>query len=173
MCVACAGDHPARKASKDQRAKDHEAFVAEQRDHSESIDALDRAINVLQKQNYDRTALLQLQESAQLPANAQQMLSAFIGMMGDEDCGGRARAALSLGKVVGGSEMGGLLRHAHLGQLARVATEEGRLGPSHGDSALRPELPSVMLLHPCHQTSSRCPGPWRANSHSLRRALGV
>jgi len=72
------------KAQKQQREKDHNAFLEEQKDYGESVDALERAIAILQKQNYDRTALLQLAESQQLPANAQQMVSAFLGMLGDE-----------------------------------------------------------------------------------------
>lgn len=71
------------KAQVQQREANHKEFVSEQRDYAESIDALDRAINVMQKQNFDRAALLQLGE--QLPANAQQMLTAFVGMMSDED----------------------------------------------------------------------------------------
>jgi len=70
---------------KDQRGKEHKAFVAEQQDYAESVDALERAIAVLSKKDYDRTALLQVAGSAQLPANAQQMVSAFLGMMGEED----------------------------------------------------------------------------------------
>merc|ERR1719389_569932 len=51
------------KANKDQRAKDHADYIEESTDLDESVDALDRAIAVLQKQNYDRkqasSALLQ------------------------------------------------------------------------------------------------------------------
>lgn len=73
------------KAQKDQREKEHKAFLAEQQDYAESVDALDRAIAVLSKQSYDRSSLLQLTTDSQLPANAQQMVSAFLGMMGEDD----------------------------------------------------------------------------------------
>jgi len=72
------------KAATSQRAKDHEDFLTEQQDYSESVDALDRAIAVLQKQDYDRTgaALLQLTENERLPEKARSIVAAFMGMMG-------------------------------------------------------------------------------------------
>merc|ERR1719326_2575009 len=55
------------KAATKQRAADHEAFLAEEQDYSESVDALDRAIAVMQKQEHDRPAssasLLQVSEN--------------------------------------------------------------------------------------------------------------
>jgi len=76
------------KSSREQRAKDNKAFLAESQDYGESVDAIDRAIVVLQKQSHDRpasaSALLQLSESSQLPAKAQAMIQAFMGMMQDE-----------------------------------------------------------------------------------------
>lgn len=72
------------QAQKDQREKDHTAFLAEQKDYAESVDALDRAINILQKQNFDRTALLQVSELQRLPVTAQTMVSAFLGMLNDD-----------------------------------------------------------------------------------------
>lgn len=77
-------------SSKAQREKDHKAFVAEQQDYAESVDALERAIATLQKQNYDRTALLQVAGSQKLPSQAQQMMAAFVDMMGDDDGAGDA-----------------------------------------------------------------------------------
>merc|ERR1719171_456111 len=68
-----------------QREKEHEAFLAEQADYGESLDALDRAVQTLQKQNYDRpgtqAALIQLSEGESLPAQAKAMVAALIGMM--------------------------------------------------------------------------------------------
>jgi len=72
------------KSSTAQRAKENKAFLAESQDYGESLDAIDRAIIVLSKQTHDRPALLQLTESTQLPAKAQAMISAFLGMMQDE-----------------------------------------------------------------------------------------
>jgi hypothetical protein len=75
-------DHKAEVA---QRKKDNDAFLAESQDFSESVDAIERAIAMLQKQSFDRkgsaSALLQLSQSAQLPQNAKAMLQAFMGMM--------------------------------------------------------------------------------------------
>jgi len=77
------------KATKAQREKEHKAFLAEQQDFSESVDAIERAIAVLQKQSFDRpgaaSALLQVSESAQLPQNAKVMIQAFMGMMDSSD----------------------------------------------------------------------------------------
>jgi hypothetical protein len=76
------------KGSTQQRAKDNAAFLAEAQDYSESVDALDRALVVLQKQNYDRpassAALIQVAENAQMPAKAKAIISSFVGMMGDD-----------------------------------------------------------------------------------------
>jgi len=72
------------KKSTSQRAKDNKAFLAESQDYAESVDAIDRAIVVLQKRAHDQpAALLQLSESALLPAKAQAMITAFMGMMED------------------------------------------------------------------------------------------
>lgn len=76
--------HSDLKADKRQREKDHAEFLAEEQDFSESVDAIERAIQVLQKQNYDRkgsaSALLQVTESAQLPIDAKAMIQAFMAM---------------------------------------------------------------------------------------------
>jgi hypothetical protein len=45
-----------KKAKEDQREKDHNEFLAVSQDHSESIDALDRALVRLQNESYDRPA---------------------------------------------------------------------------------------------------------------------
>jgi hypothetical protein len=77
------------KSTVSEREKEHAEFLAEQEDFSESVSAIERAILVLQKQNYDRTgasaALLQLSQNAQLPQNAKAMLQAFVGMMDSSD----------------------------------------------------------------------------------------
>jgi len=77
------------KSSTAQRSKDNSEYQVESKDYSESVDALDRAIIVMQKQDYDRVgskaALLQLSESNQLPAKAQAMITAFMGMMQDDE----------------------------------------------------------------------------------------
>jgi len=74
-----------KKSQDKQRDAEHTEFLAEQKDYGESVDAIDRAIQVLQKQNYDRTALVQVSESEQLPVNAKQMIAAFVGLMGEDD----------------------------------------------------------------------------------------
>jgi len=76
------------KASKNQRAKDHEAFLAESQDYGESVDAIERALVVMQKQGHDRpgssASLLQVSQNSQIPEKAKAVISAFIGMMGDD-----------------------------------------------------------------------------------------
>merc|ERR1719440_2249350 len=80
-----------KKAADAQRAKDHAAFVAESTDYGESLDALDRALVVMQKVNSnvpgtaDSAVLLQLTSSeSHLPAQAKTMVAAFMGMMGKD-----------------------------------------------------------------------------------------
>jgi len=63
-----------------QREKDHAAFLEEEKDYSESVDALERAITVLSKQDYDRPALLQLSEDDKLPTEAKSVVTALLGM---------------------------------------------------------------------------------------------
>jgi len=87
-----------KKKTEEQRVKDHEAYLAESRDYEESIDALDRAINVLQQQSYDRpasasSALLQLSQNALLPENAKQMITGFLGLMTDDSDASKAPEA--------------------------------------------------------------------------------
>lgn len=76
------------KASTVQREKDHATFLADSKDYSESIDALDRAIAVLQQQNYDRqgskAALLQVSENSRVPEEARSLISAFVSVMKDD-----------------------------------------------------------------------------------------
>jgi hypothetical protein len=79
-----------------ERKKDHEAFVLEEQDYSESVDALGRAITVLRAQDVDRTgassALAQLGTKAQIPVKVKSVITAFLSMMsaskGTADGGG-------------------------------------------------------------------------------------
>jgi septal ring factor EnvC (AmiA/AmiB activator) len=68
------------KSETAQREKDHAAFLEEEKDYSESVDALERAIAVMSKQDYDRPALLQLSEDDRLPARAKSVVTALLGM---------------------------------------------------------------------------------------------
>lgn len=72
------------KANKKQREADYKEYVEESTDLDESVDALDRAIQVLQKQNYDRKqasgALLQLTNSATFPDHARRAVLQFLEM---------------------------------------------------------------------------------------------
>jgi len=71
------------KSETAQREKDHAAFLEEEKDYSESVDALERAVAVLSRQDYDRPALLQLSEDDRLPAKAQSVVTALLGMAGE------------------------------------------------------------------------------------------
>jgi len=77
------------KAQTAQRQKEHAAYEAESQEYAETIDALDRAIMVLSKQNYDRkqaqVALMQLSDKTELPQRVQAMVSAFMAMMDSDD----------------------------------------------------------------------------------------
>merc|ERR1719217_1013911 len=76
------------KAATKQRAKDHEAFLAEEQDYAESVDALERALVVMQKQEHDRpassAALLQVSQNSLIPEKAKAVIAAFMGMMDDD-----------------------------------------------------------------------------------------
>jgi hypothetical protein len=76
------------KASTSQRTKDNEAFLAEEKDYSESVDAIERALVVMQKKDQDRpgssAALLQISEKAQIPEKAKALIASFVGMMDDD-----------------------------------------------------------------------------------------
>merc|ERR1719183_2815979 len=77
-----------KKDADAQRAKDNKAYIAESTDYGESVDALDRAIVVLNKKTADKPAasavLLQLAQSDRLPAQAKSMVAAFLGVMGKD-----------------------------------------------------------------------------------------
>jgi len=81
-----AGAEANQKAAAAQRKKDHEAFLAASQDLAESVDALERAIEVLQEQNYDRpggkAALVQLSDNERVPQRARTILAQFLVMLG-------------------------------------------------------------------------------------------
>jgi len=75
-------------ATKQQRVKDHADFLAEEQDFSESVDAIERALAILAKQDYDRpaasAALLQVSSVQQLPEKARSVVTAFMGLLDGE-----------------------------------------------------------------------------------------
>jgi len=75
-----------KKESSAQREKDRSAYVAESTDYGESVDALERAIAVMQAKDRDipGTSLLQLTTNDKLPVQARSIISAFIGMGGED-----------------------------------------------------------------------------------------
>merc|ERR1719326_1838632 len=77
-----------KKAATAQREKDNKAYIEESTDYGESVDAIERAIQVLMKKSADKpgasAVLLQLSESDRLPAQAKSMVAAFLGMMGKD-----------------------------------------------------------------------------------------
>jgi len=75
------------KAQTAQREKEHAAYTAESQYYAETIDALDRAIMVLSKQNYDRkqAASALLQVSSKMPEKVQRTVAAFLEMSSGEE----------------------------------------------------------------------------------------
>jgi len=72
------------KSANEKREKDHASFKEEEQDYSESVDAVQRALDVLSKQDFDRTgapALLQVDAVQRLPQKAKDIVVAFIGML--------------------------------------------------------------------------------------------
>merc|ERR1719375_656560 len=80
-----------KKDADAQREKDNKAYIEESTDYGESVDAIERAIQVLNKRTADKPAadavLLQLTESDRLPAQAKSMVAAFLGVMGKDFMG--------------------------------------------------------------------------------------
>jgi septum formation inhibitor MinC len=74
-----------QKANKEERAKAHAEFLDEQKDYEETLSAIDRAIDVLAKQDYDRPAtaavLLQLAEQKRLPKKVADVVNAMVQML--------------------------------------------------------------------------------------------
>lgn len=74
-----------------QREKDHTDFSEQERDFSDSVDAIERALIILAKQDYDRpaaaAALLQLSAAERLPEKIRSIAEAFIGMTGGSQNG--------------------------------------------------------------------------------------
>merc|ERR1712085_188710 len=69
------------------RAAANKAFLAEEQDYSESVSALERAVAVMKKQDYDRptasAALLQLtSEDSRVPQQAKSIIATFLQSMG-------------------------------------------------------------------------------------------
>jgi len=76
------------KARKNTREKEHAAYQAESTDYAESVSALERAIQVMKKQDYDRdgaaASLLQVSQDSRLPEKAKDVIAAFLGTDEDE-----------------------------------------------------------------------------------------
>ena len=72
-----------KKAHEAASEKDHKAFIEESTDYSESVDALDRAIQVLSEKdgNIPGASMLQVSmEDKRMPAKAKSLISAFLGL---------------------------------------------------------------------------------------------
>merc|ERR1719473_373750 len=70
-----------KKASTEVREMENADYLKTHKDYSESVDALERAINVLKKQAYDRSQaseLMQIKDLDLMPKEAKQVLSAFL-----------------------------------------------------------------------------------------------
>merc|ERR1719146_19909 len=74
-----------KKAATEVREIESADYMKTHKDYSESVDALERAINVLKKQAYDRTqsALMQVNTAQFIPDSARKVISAFLAQ-GDE-----------------------------------------------------------------------------------------
>jgi uncharacterized protein YoxC len=71
-----------QKGATAERTKEHEDYEVAHRDYSESLDALDRAIIVLKKQDFDReqasSLLQQVSLLARVPEKARRTIAAFL-----------------------------------------------------------------------------------------------
>merc|ERR1712060_764560 len=77
-----------KEATQNQREKDHADFKAEEQDFSESVDAIERALTILARQDYDRpaaaAALVQVSSSQQLPEKARSIVNAFVSLLDEK-----------------------------------------------------------------------------------------
>lgn len=77
------------KARKNTRAKEHAEYKEQSTDYAESVSALGRAIEVMSKQDYDRTgasaALLQVSSSSRVPQKTKDLIAAFLGYADDSE----------------------------------------------------------------------------------------
>jgi hypothetical protein len=88
-----AGFESDREAETKEREKEHTAYLAESSDYKETIDAVSRALEVLEKEDYDRpgsaagsaAVLLQLRKEKKLPEKVQSIVTAYLQMMDSDD----------------------------------------------------------------------------------------
>jgi len=117
------------KASKAQREKDHSAFLAEEQDYSESVDAIERALVVIQKRAQDQpgasASLLEISSDVRIPDKAKAVISAFMGMM-DEDDSSQAAPEANAYEFQGGGIINMLkkLKDDFRGKLGECQKEE-------------------------------------------------
>jgi len=72
-----------KKAATEVREMENADYLATHKDYSESVDALERAIATMKKQDYDRTQLLQVKSLQLIPDHTKKAISAFLSQ-GDE-----------------------------------------------------------------------------------------
>jgi hypothetical protein len=74
-----------------QRKKDHEEYLVEQKDYAESVDAVGRALEVMNDNAGDvpagAAALLQLSDKNRMPAKVRSIVQAFVDMGDMDDAG--------------------------------------------------------------------------------------
>lgn len=77
------------KKEKAQREKDSAAFQETEKDLADSLDALERALSIVEAQSYDRpaaeVALLQVSSSSALPDDARALVNSFLSLMDKSD----------------------------------------------------------------------------------------
>merc|ERR1719473_1856383 len=118
------------KKAKAQRKKDHAAFVESETDLSESVDALDRALDALAKTADDKPAaaaasLLQLSGSEAMPPKVSSILSSFVQMMDADKSDNQAPEANAYESQSGGIvDMLKKLQDEFRGKLGQLQKEE-------------------------------------------------
>lgn len=77
------------ESKKKQREEEHASYLEEHEDLAESLDAIERAITVLKKQDVDRkqaaAALIQLSSEPKLPEHTRRSIQAFIELAGGDE----------------------------------------------------------------------------------------
>mmetsp|Transcript_129679 Transcript_129679/g.276665 ORF Transcript_129679/g.276665 Transcript_129679/m.276665 type:complete len:688 (+) Transcript_129679:59-2122(+) len=117
----------AQKAATEQRATDHDEYVKSQQDYSESVDALQRAIQVLKAQAYDRPqAQALLQRLAKGTKGMRRVLAAFLEEGEHSEQQARGAPAVAAYEFQAGGVVGILekLLEKFKSELADVETQE-------------------------------------------------
>lgn len=127
------------KEAQDQRKKGHAAYLAEHRDFSESVDAVERALMVLKQQNYDRkqaqsflqTEMSTEQQLAMIPEKARILAQTYLSLNDDGDFIDRSNPEANAYEFQSGGIIGLLEKLAADFKTKVNEAEKGEMNENH------------------------------------------